>query len=70
MLDPERVEADLANSMDLLWLHLRRFESLADQPLPKEQKERLAKTMNTFAARTIGLGNRAKQVSHLYPRLT
>lgn len=68
-MDVDRVEADLANSVDLLFLHLNRLEQAA-QTLPKPEKERLAKTANIFYARVCGLVKQANRVSVLYPKMT
>lgn len=70
MIDVERIEADIANCVDLLFLHLGRLESAVLQPLSKDEKERLSRTANIFAARTTGLVKQANRVAVKYPRMT
>ena len=62
-MDISRIETDIANCADLLWMHLRRMEKA-------ENKKDFAKTVNIFASRVIGLAKEAKRVSLKYPRTT
>lgn len=70
IMDTERVEADIANCMDLLFLHLGRLDRLATVEMSSEDKRRLSRTANIFAARTTGLVKQANRVVVKYPRMT
>lgn len=70
MIDTERVEADIANCMDILFLHLNRLGDLAYSEMDKEQKMRLSRTANIFASRSTGLVKQANRIARNYPRMT
>ena len=66
--DHERAEVDLAVAITRLRVHLERMRALALSDLSKPEKERLIRTANLFASRTVRLMVEAREVEQMLPR--